>query len=159
MEEKLRAGSVSWIAKCKEVTTVSFHEPTQNSKFFTSWVQKSISQRTSFTLFFCLSVHISLLKSLTAFSILTFVSACGGCSSGPASLGSPPSALRSPRDRQSRGGVAVVLIGTDLLRQERVDWKLRCRLPVVEMTQHVACDQQREVGDSGCVTMTQHFLS
>lgn len=120
---------------------------------------QSISQRTSFTLFFCLSVRISLLKSLTVSSLLTFVSACGSCSSGPASLGSPPSALRSLWDRLSCGGVALVLIGTDLLGQERVDWKLRYRLPFVEMTQHVACDQQREVGDSGCVTMTRHFLS
>lgn len=56
VEEKVRAGSVSWIVKCKEMTTIFFHELTQNSEFVTSWVQKmqSISQRTSFTLLsFC----------------------------------------------------------------------------------------------------------
>lgn len=79
-----------------------------------------------------------------------------------ASLSSPPSALPSPGARLSCRGVALLVIGAHealLLGQERVEWKHGYRLPLIEVTQHVACDHQREAGDSECLTMTRHFLS
>lgn len=90
------------------------------------------------------STVLFLLKPDYLFFLLTFVFACGGSSSRPASLCFPPSALPSLGARLNWSGVALVQIGADLLGQERVDWMHRYRLPLVERTQHVAWDQQRK---------------
>ncbi len=96
------------------------------------------------------------------FFFLTFVFVCG--SSRPTPLSSPPSALPSLGARLSGGGVALLflLLLLDqvlLLGQERVDRKHRYRLRLFEMTQHITCDQQEEVGESQRAATTQHFLS
>lgn len=96
-----------------------------------------------FQLFFCVLGCIVLLRPDCLF-FLTFVFACGGGSSRPASLSFPPSALPSLGAQMSWSGVALVLIGADLLGQERVVWMHCYCLPLVKMTQHVACDQQRK---------------
>lgn len=93
---------------------------------------------------------------------LTFVFAGCSRSSGPASLSSPPPARPSLGARLSCRGVALLLTRADqalLLGQEWVDRKHRCCLHLIAMTQHVACGQQKVVGESERVTVARHFLS
>lgn len=98
-----------------------------------------------------LCFRLDLSAKSDGFFVLTFVFARSSLSSMLASLGSPPSTLPSLGARLRRRGVALLVIGADqalLLGQERVDWKHGYCLPLIEMTQHVACDHQGEAGYS-----------